>query len=464
VAYLRFSEQEPVWANWPLFRLKEEVVRGQNPNAPQQPLSRSVEVGVPSGGNSNIPASTAPPLWSKSPASAPARNVATAPRTEARSFELTDPFTGQVVIEQSVEQVSPAPPAQRRMVQRVVPANAEFTTDGNPFPGEPESAQPLLTHPDELQATPSRHVRPMSPVPREPLTTEFPEGSSDPFAEPTSRPRQHIQRMAGDSGLPPVNDLPRVDALPSVNELPAMEPVGLPETVIPPAGLSPVKVAPMQHPHAPPVQTPVMSLPNPQPIPSALPMQTRELPPGQPAMEMGLPGVSSPVTPARSVTTSPETAAKDDVYQVQDGDNYWTISRRFYGSARFFSALAEYNKHRISDPAKMRPGMYVLVPEMEVLHRTYPQLTGGGPRDPAEDLPFGFFIDPQGQPCFRVGKGDTLGHIAQKHLGRSSRWVQIYGLNREQIPDGKTLKIGSILRLPADASQVTLAPEETLIR
>jgi len=168
--------------------------------------------------------------------------------------------------------------------------------------------------------------------------------------------------------------------------------------------------------------------------------------------------------PNQPAAPAAEAVPADEVYQVQSGDNYWTISRKFYSSARFFSALAEYNKHRIPVPEKMKPGMYVLVPHVEVLHQRYPQLTGGGPRDPAESAPAGFFIDENGQPSYRVGKGDTLTDIAQKYLGRSSRWVQIHGMNQDRLEDGKILKIGSVLRLPADASQVVLAPADSEIR
>jgi nucleoid-associated protein YgaU len=169
-------------------------------------------------------------------------------------------------------------------------------------------------------------------------------------------------------------------------------------------------------------------------------------------------------SPVQQSSTPQEPLPADDVYQVQSGDNYWTISRQFYGSARFFSALAAYNQQRIPDPSKMKPGMYVLVPHIEVLHQQYPQLTGGGPRDPGENQPPGFFVDDAGHPAYRVGKGDTLTEIAQKHLGRASRWVQIYGMNKDRIPDGKTLKIGSVLQLPADASQIQLAPANADIR
>jgi len=148
------------------------------------------------------------------------------------------------------------------------------------------------------------------------------------------------------------------------------------------------------------------------------------------------------------------------VHVVGHGDNYWSISRQAFGTARYFQALAEYNRHRIPDPRRLRPGMKVLVPAIDVLAARYPRLcparrggatltshTGGRYID-------GFFRDQAGSPMFRVGKTDTLSEIAQKHLGRSSRWIQIYHMNRGRIPDPNRLTIGTELRLPADASNI----------
>lgn len=157
-------------------------------------------------------------------------------------------------------------------------------------------------------------------------------------------------------------------------------------------------------------------------------------------------------------------STREEVYQVQPGDNYWTISRRFYGTARFFAGLAEYNKHRIPQPERMKPGMYVLVPDLNLLQQKYPQLTGGDQGSAEPEQPPGFFVSQDGHPCYRVGQGDTLTEISQRHLGRMSRWVQIYGMNKERIPDPNALKLGTILRLPADACQVVLAPDGAQVR
>ncbi len=268
-------------------------------------------------------------------------------------------------------------------------------------------------------------------------------GNLTPIANPQTLPEpSQIPAQAPLQGLPSLDDV----ALPMKNE-PAPTPVRVERPASPPAS-----------PSTPSGQDPFMGTQQSAPLIVNDPVPSAGFAPRQPA------SASIGTTPATQAPVLEREIRPDEIYQVQPGDNYWTISRRFYSSARFFSALAEYNKHRIPSPEKMKPGMYVLVPDVEVLHQRYPQLTGGGPRDPAETAPPGFFVDSNGQPCYRVGKGDTLSDIAQAYLGRSSRWVQIQAMNRDKLTDGQPLKIGMVLKLPADASQVSLAPSETDVR
>lgn len=180
---------------------------------------------------------------------------------------------------------------------------------------------------------------------------------------------------------------------------------------------------------------------------------------------------SNPFASASSVETDPfsatsgvSLAASEDevgIHIVQSGDSFWTISREHYGEGRYFKALAAFNQVRIPDPQTIRPGMKVMVPDAAVLQQRYPQLTGGTYSPGLNDAsaPAGFFVE-RGQPLYRVGKGDTLSDIAHKHLGRASRWIQIYGMNQGQLAGSASLKVGMVLRLPADASQVTAVTAE----
>ena len=61
-----------------------------------------------------------------------------------------------------------------------------------------------------------------------------------------------------------------------------------------------------------------------------------------------------------------------DVYVVESGDNYWRISKKTYGTARYFTALARFNESRIPDPKAIRPVLYVFMPTAENLSLCLP--------------------------------------------------------------------------------------------
>lgn len=153
---------------------------------------------------------------------------------------------------------------------------------------------------------------------------------------------------------------------------------------------------------------------------------------------------------------APDDGSLFDSVIVQDGDNYTRIAKRVYGSSRYFSALAVFNQHRIPDPSRMRPGMVVLTPAKEVLEERYPQLfEGSKPRVPEPAM---FLLLDDGSPACRVGERETLSDLSQRYLGRASRWIEIYRLNQTLVNDPNKLKPGIILALPADATEVNVAP------
>lgn len=162
---------------------------------------------------------------------------------------------------------------------------------------------------------------------------------------------------------------------------------------------------------------------------------------------------------AEPISEQPASAAsRTDYCIVGEKDTYWSISQRVYGTSAYFQALTEYNKNRIRDPKRLRPGMTVLTPAPEELQARYPKLIAKGGSTPAEGAGRpGFLLNEAGRPAYRVGEDDTLGKIAQAHLGRASRWVQIYEMNRRLIPNPKALKPGTVLELPGDASRVRIA-------
>ncbi len=194
---------------------------------------------------------------------------------------------------------------------------------------------------------------------------------------------------------------------------------------------------------------------------------------------------TSPTTdlpPARTRTVAKPTSRhpllKEGEYLVEEGDNFCVISKKLYGSDKFFLALAEHNRNRVADPCRMRPGLVISAPAKDVLEQQHsalipkPKATseakGVQPHSTkkvsAAPLPAGMFHDANGVPWYRVGKGDTLTGIAQAHLGRISRADQIFNLNRERLRNRDDLHLGQELRLPNDASQVRLVETEKSLR
>ncbi len=153
---------------------------------------------------------------------------------------------------------------------------------------------------------------------------------------------------------------------------------------------------------------------------------------------------------------APDDGSTFDSVVVQDGDNYTTISKRVYGTVRYFSALAVFNQHRIREPKSMRPGMVVLTPPKEVLEQRYPQLFVDSQPKIVESAEFLILSD--GSPAYRVGERETLSEISARFLGRSSRWIEIYRLNQTIVKDPNKLKAGLILALPSDAAEVSVVP------
>lgn len=157
-----------------------------------------------------------------------------------------------------------------------------------------------------------------------------------------------------------------------------------------------------------------------------------------------------------AVEPAPDDGSTFDSVVVLDGDNYSKISKRIYGTSRYFSALAVFNQHRLAEPKHMRPGMVILTPTKEVLEERYPQLFLESQRKVVQ--PAAFLLMEDGSPAYRVGERETLSEISQRFLGRSSRWVEILRLNQPNVKDPNKLKPGLILALPADATEVSMSP------
>jgi nucleoid-associated protein YgaU len=166
------------------------------------------------------------------------------------------------------------------------------------------------------------------------------------------------------------------------------------------------------------------------------------------------------------------------LHVISANDSLWSICQAEYGSARYTTALGRYNRDRIPHADKLVLGATLRIPPPEVLESTFPELFqvrphrdglvapagGGGDAGVGSEPAAGLFVTPAGERRYRVGRNETLTSIAAQVLGRGSRWIELYNLNRDQLATPESLKIGMELKLPPAASRVGVAPAPSLSR
>lgn len=136
-----------------------------------------------------------------------------------------------------------------------------------------------------------------------------------------------------------------------------------------------------------------------------------------------------------------------ETYVVQTHDNFWNISRKKYGTARFFRVLAEMNRAEVPNADELYPGTRIIAPSREFMEANAAQIL-----EAAEtQLVCGYYQEVDGRRHYRVGPHDTLPDIAERHLGRNARWIQIFELNRDKLSSPDDLHAGVDLLLPPDA-------------
>ncbi len=164
-------------------------------------------------------------------------------------------------------------------------------------------------------------------------------------------------------------------------------------------------------------------------------------PPAQPAT------ATDQATPANTPTAGVGPVPADAIiYSVREGDHPYSISARAYGSGSYFRALAVYLRDHAPEAKSLQAGRTLVLPSVARLRSAYPELC------PAQDDSRQVRADPPKEPAprlYTIESGDTLLGIARRELGRSSRWIEIYELNRDRLEaQDAALVPGQRLRLP----------------
>ena len=131
------------------------------------------------------------------------------------------------------------------------------------------------------------------------------------------------------------------------------------------------------------------------------------------------PAIASAVAPA----VQPECVR---TIEVQRGDSWWKLARRYLGSGARWPELRTLNPATSEPGELLRQGSSILVPESAAAQST-----------PARRIV--------------VKKGDTLWALARTHLGHASAWSCLASANPE-VSDYTRLPIGMALSLPSTES------------
>jgi LysM repeat protein len=110
---------------------------------------------------------------------------------------------------------------------------------------------------------------------------------------------------------------------------------------------------------------------------------------------------------------------------VQPGDDLWSLAERYYGDGRDWRKIAAANPTVLTGgPDRLQIGWRLKIPDLD------------------DDTSHG------DRRMITVRRGDTLSSIAERELGATSRWTEIFRANRSQLSDPDELTVGMRLSLP----------------
>lgn len=174
---------------------------------------------------------------------------------------------------------------------------------------------------------------------------------------------------------------------------------------------------------------------------------------------------------APSAVPGPAALPGEKTYVVVDGDSFTRVAKKLYGDGGLWKKLAEANSDRVKGDA-LRVGMKLRAPSIETLTGKAASLASkpasaadksatdknAKKSDKASDRTAenGTEKTKSRKPessevkyaSYTVKKGDTLGTIAQRTLGSSSRAGELVKVNSSVLEDVDTIPVGAVIRVP----------------
>ncbi len=417
--------------------------------------------------------------------------VATEPKPEP-----TLPPPGGIEPAKPVEPLpSPAEPSKGGMPE---PKPAEPL----PKPAEPKPAEPLPkpAEPKPAEPTPAPKIeKPVEPKPAEPTPAPKIEKPAEPLplvepkpVEPTTPPKIEPKvvepKSAPEMKAPDTKPIkpPEPETKPLEVVTPPIEPTppAVTPTPIPAVTPSPAEPVPIVSDRMPMLAKPPTTV---EPDPVAAPSPSPTLSPGAvPIRNLGKqrptepevesrPGAAPPVADAPMPREVVGASDRVDpvLHTVKSGENFWTISKYYYDSGRFYKALHSANRKLVPNIRELYVGTTIKVPPLEDLDPTLidaPARASTGtvrtsrPTDDARPASGKVSVNASrsrerlsdveepSQPTYKVRQHDTLRGIARDTLGDSRRYREILEINRDVIDDPAHLTVGQSLTLPEDAT------------
>lgn len=330
---------------------------------------------------------TPPPALPTVPAATPST-----PEIKLPDLNPTAPAAPPAIpsVPPAVPDLKPAAPSPLPIAVPTLPDTKPLIPVADVKPVVPEATKPAIPKPPKIPDL----TKPVLPEPTKPIV---PEPSKPLIPEPAKIPEL----------TKPV--------VPEPTKLP--EP---PKTVVPESPFKPVGSGPK--PEVPKPEVPAFETPKPKP---------------------------AAIAPVSAVGDPPRTDFDVEVYDPRAGENYESISKHFYGDAKYAEALKAFNAGR-----PIGSGGSLQVPPMYVLRKQHSNRIGA-PRPEAERPAPAKAPEVEWSPSRTSGYavprgGMTMWDVAEDVYGDRRQWKKIWDANPRLDPNAG-LPVGSSLQLPSDA-------------